>query len=61
MVYPLKCILDKEADDPALLSYREMLKFGSEANWANNILGLRKAYNVPLNDADIKRMDHGSP
>ena len=36
----LKRILDKEANDPVLLSYQEMLKFGSEANWANNILGL---------------------
>ena len=32
----LKRILDKEADDPVLLSYQEMLKFGSEANWAKN-------------------------
>ena len=43
----LKRILDKEANDPVLLSYQEMLKFGSEANWANNILGLRQAYNFP--------------
>ena len=36
-----------------------MLKFGSEDNnWANNILGLWQAYNVLLNDANIKRMDH---
>ena len=35
-----------------------MLKFGSGANWANNILGLWQAYNFPLNDANIKRMDH---
>ena len=34
-----------------------MLKFGSEANWANNILGLRQVYNFPLNDANIKCMD----
>ena len=54
----LKRILDKEANDPVLLSYQEMLKFGSEANWANNILGLRQAYNLPLNDANIKCMDH---
>ena len=54
----LKRILDKEADDPVLLSYEEMLKFGSKANWANNILGLRQAYNFPHNDANIKRMDH---
>ena len=31
----LKRILDKEANDPVLLSYQEMLKFGSEANRAN--------------------------
>ena len=49
----LKRILNK---DPALLSYQEMLKFGSEANWANNILGLRQAYNFPFNDANIKCM-----
>ena len=54
----LKRILDKEANDPVLLSYQEMLKFGSEANWANNILGLWQAYNLPLNDANIKCMDH---
>ena len=47
----LERILDKEADDPVLLSYQEVLKFGSEDNWANNILGLRQAYNFPLNDA----------
>ena len=29
----LKRILDKEANDPVLLSYQEMLKFGSEAYW----------------------------
>ena len=54
----LKCVLDKEADDPVLPCYQEMLKFGSEANWANNILSLRQAYNLPLNDANIKHMDH---
>ena len=54
----LRRILDKEADDPVLLSYQEMLKFGSEANWANNVLGLQQAYNLPLNDANIKHMDH---
>ena len=43
----LKRILDKDADDPVLLSYQEMLKFGSEANWAKNILGLHQVYNLP--------------
>ena len=55
----LKRILDKEADHPVLLSYQGMLKFGSEANWANNILGLQQAHNLSLNDANIKHMDHG--
>ena len=54
----LKRILDREADDPVLLSYQEMFKFGSEANWANNILGLQQAYNLPLNEANVKHMDH---
>ena len=49
----LKRILDKEANDPVLLSYQEILKFGLETN-----LGLRQAYNFPLNDANIKCMDH---
>ena len=43
----LKCILNKEADDTVLLFYQEMVKFGLEANSANNILGLRQAYNFP--------------
>ena len=37
---------------------KRCLKFGSEVNWANNILGLRQAYNFPLNDANIKHTDH---
>ena len=36
-----------------LISYQETLKFGSEANWANNILGLRQAYNLPLSIMQI--------
>ena len=50
--YSLNVFLIRKLMTPAvLLSYQEMLKFGSEANWANNILGLRQAYNFPLNDA----------
>ena len=33
-----------------------MLKFDSEDNWANNLLGLRKLYNLPLNDENVKKM-----
>ena len=33
-----------------------MLKFDSGDNWANNLLGLRKLYNLPLNDENVKKM-----
>ena len=36
----LKKVLGKKTDDPVLLAYKEMLKFDSEHNWANNLLGL---------------------
>ena len=52
----LKKVLRKKPDDPVLLAYREMLKFDSEDNWANNLLGLRKLYNLPLNDENVKKM-----
>ena len=46
----LKHLLDKRHADPCLRTYIEMLKFENETNWANNVLGLRRAYNLPLND-----------
>ena len=49
----IKRIFDMEDNDFVLLSYQEMLKFDSEASWANNIFGFRQAYNLPLNDANI--------
>ena len=52
----LKRILDKEHDDPCLLTYNDMLKFENKTNWANNVLGLRRDYNLPLNDDNIKKM-----
>ena len=52
----LKNVLGKKPDDPVLLAYKEMLKFDSEENWANNLLGLRKLYNLPLNDENVKKM-----
>ena len=33
-----------------------MLKFENETNWANNVLGLRSDYNLPVNDDNIKKM-----
>ena len=52
----LKRILDKKHDDPCLLIYNEMLNFENETNWANNVLGLRRDDNLPLNDDNIKKM-----
>ena len=52
----LKRILDKKHDDSCLLTYNEMLKFENETNWANNVLGLRRDYNLPLNDDNMKKM-----
>ena len=34
-----------------------MLKFDSEDNWANNLLGQRKLYNLPLNDENVMKMN----
>ena len=33
-----------------------MLKFKDETNWGNEVLGLRKKYNLPLKDLNIKNM-----
>ena len=33
-----------------------MLKYSSESNWANNILDLRRKYNLPLKDENISNM-----
>ena len=52
----LKCILDKKHVDPCLLTYNEIFKFENEPNWANNVFCLRRDYNVPLNDDNIKKM-----
>ena len=52
----LKKVLGKKPDDPVLLAYKEMLKFDSDDNWANNLPGLRKLYNLPLNDENVMKM-----
>ena len=33
-----------------------MLKFSEEANWANDVIGLRKKYNLPLRDDNVKNV-----
>ena len=50
-------ILSKDPCDPVKLAYEEMKKFGAEKNWAN-MFGLRKAYNLPLNDSNVQTMSH---
>ena len=52
----LKCLLDRKHADPSLRTYIEMLKFENETNQANNVLGLRRDYNLPVNDDNIKKM-----
>ena len=51
----MKRILDKKNDDPVQLCC-EMLKFSEEVNWANDVLGLRKQYDLPLNDGNVKKI-----
>ena len=51
----LKRMLDKK-HDPCLLTYNEMLKFENETKWADNVRGLWREYNLPLNDDNIKKM-----
>ena len=49
-------ILDKKHYDPCLLTYNEIFNIENETNWANNVLGLRKDYNLPLNNDNMKKM-----
>ena len=51
-----KRLLDKKHADPCLRTYIEMLKFENETNYANNVHGLRRDYNLPVNDDNIKKM-----
>ena len=55
----LKRILDKNLDDPVHAVYREQLNSNFKENWANYISQLRRTYNLPLNDENIKRMTLG--
>ena len=49
----LKRIIDRDQNDPVYQLYQEMLKYSSEKHWANNILDLRRKYNLPLKDENI--------
>ena len=50
----MKRILDSEYDDPMRMVYHEILKYEEEINWANDVIGLRKKYN--LSYENIKNM-----
>ena len=52
----LKRIIDRDQNDPVYQLYQERLKHSSEENWANNILDLRRKYNLPLKDENISNM-----
>ena len=52
----LKGILSKDHCDPVKLAYEEMNRFGSEKILANNMFGLRKAHDPPLNDTNVQNM-----
>ena len=52
----LKRILDREYDDPVRMVYNEMLKYKEEINWANDVIGFREKYSLPLSDENIKNM-----
>ena len=52
----LKRIIDRDQNDPVYQLYQGMLKYSSEKNWANNILDLRRKYNLPLKDENISSM-----
>ena len=52
----LKRILDKDPGDPVHAVYKEQLNYNFEENCANYTSQLRRTYNLPLNDENIKRM-----
>ena len=52
----LKCVLEKNADDPVQQTYYQMLEYQGENNWANHITFLRRKYNLPLNDCNLLSM-----
>ena len=49
-------IIDRDQNDPVFQLYQEILKHSSENNWANNVLDLRRKYNLPLEDENISNM-----
>ena len=52
----LKRTVDGDQNDPVFQLHQEILKYGSENNWANKILDLRLKYNLSLKDENISNM-----
>ena len=52
----LRRILNKDCDDPLQLVYSDQLKHEFEKNWANYMLELRRTYNLPLRDENVRKM-----
>jgi hypothetical protein len=46
-------ILSLEVDDPVQKMYRQLLRYPYESNWSNEILSLRKQYNLHQTDEEI--------
>ena len=52
----LRRILNKDFDDPVQLVQNEQVKYEFQKNWANYMLELRRTYNLPLRDEDVRTM-----
>ena len=55
-MFYLKCVLEKNADNPVQQTYYQMLEYQGESNWANHITFLHRKYSLPLNDCNILNM-----
>ena len=51
-----KRLLDTDKNDPVQSVYFEQLKYVAEKNWANYIQDLRRTYNLPLSDDNVRQM-----
>ena len=49
-------MLDKDKNDPVQNVYFEQLKYIVKKDWANYIQDLRHAYNLPINDDNVRQM-----
>ena len=52
----LRLIPNNDFHYPLQLVYNEQLKYEFEKNWANCMLELRRTYNLPLRDENVRKM-----